>query len=584
MSHPENISSLTNSEDVKPFDQSCEVVSFAVVTVALTACGGGGGGDVLPTATATAPAPVPGPAPALGPAPAPAPASPFTTAEASRLIAQGGFGANRAELERVRALGSAAAWVSDQLAMPRTQGHFDWIDKTHPNGEDNRIGGAQGFVDYSVWRKFLGSPDQLRQRMVYALSQILVVGMEGIAGLNRGYSVTAYLDVLEDHAFGNFRSLLEAVTLSTAMGVYLSIKGSAQTDASGRQPDENYAREVMQLFTMGLVQLNADGTPQLQNGAPVDTYNEADVTGLARVFTGWNFLSTREGRSKPMVNKASLHETREKAFLGTTIPANTSATDSLRIALDRLFNHANVGPFIGKQLIQRLVASNPSPAYVGRVAAVFNNNGAGVRGDLAAVLQAVLLDTEARNTTASLADPNGGKLREPVLRFAAWARACNVTSPSGLWNIEDTADPAKRLGQSPMRSPSVFNFYRPGYLPPNTAIATAGKVAPEFQITTETSVAGYINFMQLAISDTQGLFKSDAKADYTQWLALASDPAALAAEANLLLAANQLGAARVMRIRETVAAMPGVTSADQLNRIYTAILLTVAAPEFLVAK
>ncbi len=436
-----------------------------------------------------------------------------------------------------------------------------------------------------MWRKFLGSPDQLRQRMVYALTQILVVGISGMTGVNRGYSVTAYLDVLENHAFGNFRDLLEAVTLSTAMGGFLSIKGSAKTDASGRQPDENYAREVMQLFTIGLVQLNDDGTPKLQNGAPVDTYNELDVSGLARVFTGWDFnRNTREGRLNPMVLNASLHETLEKTFLGITIPANTSATESLSLALNRLFNHPNVGPFIGKQLIQRLVTSNPSPAYVGRVTAAFNNNGAGKRGDLAAVLKAILLDTEARNTSAALADPNGGKLREPVLRFTAWARACNVTSPSGLWNIENTADPATRLGQSPMRSPSVFNFYRPGYLPPNTALATAGKVAPEFQITTETSVAGYLNFMQSAIADTNGLFASDAKADYEQWLPLANDPAALAAEANLLLAANQLGTARQTRVRDTLAAMPSATSANQLSRIHAAILLTMAAPEFLVAK
>ncbi len=574
--------SRVDSENIDPLERSTKLASFTAATAALAACGGGGGASTetpgAAAATGTTPNPMTTPKPEAAPLP------PLTTAEASRLIAQGGFGANRAELDRVLKLGSASAWITEQLALPRTQGHFDWMDKTHPKAGDNRPGGSQFFVDYSVWRKFLSSPDQLRQRMVYALSQILVVGIDGISGVDRGYSVTTYLDVLEEHAFGNFRSLLEAVTLSTAMGAYLSIKGSAKTDSSGRQPDENYAREVMQLFTIGLVKLNADGTPELQNGASIDSYNEADVTGLAGVFTGWDFQRNREGRMKPMVLNASLHETNEKKFLGIAIPANTSATESLKIALDRLFNHANVGPFIGKQLIQRIVASNPSAAYVGRVAAVFNNNGAGVRGDLAAVLRAILLDTEARNTPAVLADPNGGKLREPVLRFAAWARACDVTSPSGLWNIENTADPATRLGQSPMRSPSVFNFYRPGYLPPNTTIATAGKAAPEFQITTETSVAGYLNFMQSVISDSNGLFASDAKANYTQWLPLAIDPAALAAEANLLLAANQLGTARQTRIQTTIAAMPSTTTNDQLNRIYTAILLTMAAPEFLVTK
>ncbi len=477
----------------------------------------------------------------------------------------------------MRALGSATAWLDEQFAMPRTQGYFAWAEVRAP-------GGSQSAVDYAVWRKFLSSPDQLRQRMVFTLSQILVVGLDGIPGADRAYSVLAYLDLLEQHAFGNFRELLEAVTLSTAMGAYLSMKNSRKADSSGRQPDENYAREVMQLFTIGLVQLNLDGTPRLQGGAPVDTYGETDVSGLARAFTGWDNATDKAGRTSPMFNRPERHETGEKTFLGITVPANTSAIETLRIALDRLFNHANVGPFIGRQLIQRLVTSNPSPAYVGRVAAVFNDNGAGVRGDLAAVLRAILVDTEARDADAALADAHGGKLREPILRFAAWARACNVNSASGDWRVQDTADPATRLGQSTMRSPSVFNFYRPGYVPPNTAIASAGNVAPEFQITTETSVAGYLNFMQAAISDSGGLFSSDVKADYAAWLPLAGDPAALAAEANLLLAAGQLSAARVTIIRDAIAAMPSATNANRLNRVHAALLLTLAAPEFLVVK
>jgi uncharacterized protein (DUF1800 family) len=497
------------------------------------------------------------------------------------LLAQGGFGANRTELERVRALGSATAWIDEQLAMPRSPAHLAWFRDFA--AEEGRRG-----LDYTVWRTFISSPDQLRQRMVFALSQILVVSMEGIGGSSAGWSVAYYLDLLDQHAFGNFRALLEDVTLTPAMGNYLSMRGSRRTDASGRRPDENYAREIMQLFTIGLVELNVDGTSRLVNGAPADTYREADVSGLARVFTGWDYGSgpsdAPERLIKPMVNNADRHETGEKTFLGITVAANTSARDSLRIALDRLFNHPNVGPFIGRQLIQRFVASNPSAAYVGRVAAAFNNNGAGVRGDLKAVLRAILTDTEARNTSAALADANGGKLREPTLRFASWARACNVSSPSGQWRLGDLSDPATRLGQSPLHSISVFNFYRPGYVPPNTAIAAAAKVAPEFQITTESSVAGYLNFMQSAISNTGGLFSSDVRADYTAWLPLAGEADALAAEANLLLAANQLGADRVTIIRNALAAMPSATSANRLSRVHAAVLLTLAAPECLVAK
>jgi uncharacterized protein (DUF1800 family) len=424
--------------------------------------------------------------------------------------------------------------------------------------------------------------------MVFALSQILVVSMEGVGGSSAGWSLAFYLDFLDQHAFGNFRALLQDVTLTPAMGNYLSMRGSRRTDASGRRPDENYAREIMQLFTIGLVELNTDGTPRLVAGAPVDTYREADVSGLARVFTGWDYGSgpadSPERLIKPMVNNPDRHETGEKTFLGITIPANTSASDSLRIALDRLFNHANVGPFICKQLIQRLVSSNPSTAYVGRVAAAFNNNGSGVRGDLKAVLRAILTDTEARNVDAALADAHGGKLREPALRFASWARACNVSSPSGEWRLGNLSDPATSLGQSPLHSASVFNFYRPGYVPPNTAISAAGKVAPEFQITTESSVAGYINFMQTAISDAGGVLSSDIRADYSAWLLLASDADALVAEANLLLAANRLSSARVTIIRNAIAAMPSTTSANRLSRVHAAVLLTLAAPECLVAK
>jgi uncharacterized protein (DUF1800 family) len=323
-------------------------------------------------------------------------------------------------------------------------------------------------------------------------------------------------------------------------------------------------------------------------GSTIDSYGQADVTGLARVFTGWDYsssdITTAVRVVTPLVNVANRHESGAKTFLGVTIPAGTSATESLRIALDTLFNHANVGPFIARQLIQRLVTSNPSPAYVGRVAAVFANNGSGTRGDLRAVLRAILTDAEARDLDAARATPGFGKLREPVLRFALWARASRVGSASGQWRLGNLSDPATRLGQSPLHSPSVFNFYRPGYVPPNTAIATASQVAPEFQITTETSVAGYLNFMQSAIATTNGVSGSDVRPDYTAWLALAGDAAALAAEANLVLAAEQLSAERMALIRDALAAMPSATATDQLRRVQAALLLTLAAPDTLALK
>jgi uncharacterized protein (DUF1800 family) len=529
--------------------------------VAATACGGSGGGDA---------------------ASPPPPAVTLTAAEASRFLVQATFGADRGEVDRVKAMG-INAWLDEQFALAASTSHVEWLRAQ--GYEASTFINSRAAIDYSIWRKFLSSPDQLRQRVVYALSQIMVIAVEGIGGRWPAFGAGYYLDLLDANAFGNFRALLEAVTLSPAMGNFLSMRGSRKADSSGRQPDENYGREVMQLFTIGLVELNADGTPRKNGSATIDTYGQADVSGLARVFTGWDYSSndttTAASVVSPMVSTASRHETGTKVFLGTTIAANTSASDSLRIALDALHNHANVGPFIGKQLIQRLVTSNPSPAYVGRVAAAFANNGSGVRGDLKAVLRAVLTDTEAR--TAGTAD-GAGKLREPVLRFAQWARAANVSSASGAWKLGNLSDPATRLGHSPLHSPSVFNFYRPGYVPPNTSIASASEVAPEFQITTESSVAGYLNFMQSAIGTTTGVSGSDVKPDYTKWLTLAGDPAALADEANLVLASGQLSAARVGVVRDAIAAMASGTAAQQQLRVQAALLLTLAAPEYLALK
>jgi uncharacterized protein (DUF1800 family) len=357
------------------------------------------------------------------------------------------------------------------------------------------------------------------------------------------------------------------------MGMYLTYRGNAKANpTTGALPDENYARELLQLFTIGLVQLNIDGTPKLMAGVATDTYNQADITGLARVFTGWDFdlaglgfaaaTATPDVVRRPMVQVGNRYEAGAKIFLGTTIQASTPATQCLTLALDAIFAHPNVGPFFCRQLIQRLVTSNPSPAYVARIAGVFNNDGAGTRGNLRAVVRALLLDTEARSATAAAA-PGFGKLREPMLRFVAWARAYSATSPSGTWAIGNTSDPATALGQSPLRSPSVFNFFRPGYVPANTSIADAALVAPEFQITNESSVVGYGSHL----------------------LPLTDDAPALVAEINLVLAANQLSAATVAAIAGAVQTMPGgAADADRRRRIHAALVMVLAAPEFIVQK
>lgn len=507
-----------------------------------------------------------------------------TTPQASRFLSQTTFAATDEEISLTRSYGIDAR-LSQFMAAEGSQSCWDWLFAQGYDAETYRYSTAP--TDYMVWWRLIGATDQLRQRIALALSEFFVVSVNGVPSAWKHFAMAAYWDLLCEHAFGNFRHLLEAVTLNPAMGFYLNTKGNQKEDArTGRAPDENYAREVMQLFTIGLYELNLDGTPKTDgSGKPIETYGQDDITNLARVFTGWDLdtsvmpATTPYPYRLPMKLNPSRHSTLEARFLGTVVPAGTDGTTALRIALDALFNHPNVGPFFGRQLIQRLVTSNPSPAYVARVATAFNDNGSGVRGDMKAVIRAVLMDSEASGE-ASLSNPTGGKLREPMLRFVQWARTFKARSTSGTWKIGDLSDPASRLGQSPLRSPSVFNFFRPGYSPPNTAMATAGLVAPEFQITNEPSVAAYLNFMQNVIAN--GI--ADVQPDYTAELAVAHDPPALVTRLNLLLAASQLSAATQSRIAAAVASITDTSATGMLNRVRAAIMLVMACPEYLVQK
>ena len=477
----------------------------------------------------------------------------------------------------MQALGYSA-WLDDQFAQPRTQGHFDWM-RANGYAVATNVNGFAG-TDNTLWRKLISSPDLLRQRITLALSEIFVVSMAGLPVAWRSFVAASYMDVLEANAFGTYRALLEAVTLSPGMGVYLNMRGNQKEDpATGRVPDENYAREVLQLFSIGLVELAADGS--LRNGVATDTYTQETISGLARVFTGWDFDGfSRDDPAwaqKPMVLNAARHSAGAKSFLDISIPAGTEGRASLTQALDTIAAHANVGPYIGRQLIQRLVASHPSPAYVARVSAVFNDNGAGVRGDLRAVIKAVLLDSEARGAPVA-GQTTRGKLREPIQRFVQWARSFGLTSPTGLWNIGNLSDPASRLGQSPLRSPSVFNFYRPGYVPPNSALGSAGITAPEFQITNESSVVAWANFAQTFVENPPG----EAITNYTAELALAGDAAALVRRVALLLAADALSADTLSRITTAVGTIAATTDSGKLNRVRAAIHLVLCAPEYLV--
>ena len=416
--------------------------------------------------------------------------------------------------------------------------------------------------------------------------------------------MASFYDMLGKNAFGNFRQLLDDVTWHPAMGLYLTYMANQKENAAtGRLPDQNYAREVMQLMTIGLYLLNADGTLKTDLlGNSQATYSQADIAELAKVFTGMSWYhpaptnSTFFGGSKdaaaythPMIAYNSFHSVSAKSFLGTTIAASATADTAgdVKTALDTLFNHANVAPFICRQLIQRLVTSNPTPAYVGRVAAVFNNNGSGVRGDLAAVVKALLLDSEARNLSTAA---SYGKLREPIVRLANWMRAFEVSSASGNWLMGSTALNTS-LNEAPLTSPSVFNFYRPGYVPPNTTLGAANKQAPEFQITDEVSTASYINVMQGAIGNGVGT-SNDIKSAYTKELALVTDPAALVDRVNLLLYAGQMSAGLKTKIVNAVTGVtiPGGTATQtqidtaKLNRVKLAILLSMASPEYIAQR
>ena len=542
----------------------------------LAACGGesGGGGAAEPVA-----------APPV-PTPAPTPSTPIvvveakpTAAEASRFLHQATLGATREQIEAVMAKGYAA-WLDEQFATARQTTHWDWLIARGVNVTTNQFN-ETGF-DATMWRQLIADPAQLRQRVGMALLEILVVGISGIGSNYRQFAMAAYVDMLLDKAFGNYRDLLEGITLSPAMATFLTFMGNRKANATtGAMPDENYARELLQLFTIGLQQLNMDGSVKMSGGVVLETYGSADVSGLARVFTGLNWASadnsTPERTRMPLVMNAGWHEAAPSSFLGTTVSGEGMA--AIRTALDTIFAHPNVPPFISKQLIQKLVTSNPTPGYVARIAAIFADNGAGVRGDLKAVVRAILLDAEARGP-AALTSTTAGKLREPIMRLTAWARAFKVSSPSDAWAFGDTSAVTNRLGQSPGRSGSVFNFYRPGYSPPATRLSDAGMVAPEFQLANEQSVVGYVNYLQILV----GLGAGDAKADYADMVAKATDSAALVAEANLLLAAGQLSPATVQTIQAAVDSVSTSITNGPINRVGIAILLTLAAPEFLTLK
>lgn len=526
--------------------------------------------------------------------------STISRTDAARFLLRAQFSAPATDIAEIEKSGYAA-WLDARFKDPRGQKGVDWLTSQGHNAitKEARYFWPQA-GDHMIWNQLLAQPGEMRQRAAFALSQFFVISLNPIDGFWPPYIMAAWWDLLCDEAFGNFCTLLERVSLNAGMGMYLNTKGNLKEDgATGRQPDENYAREIMQLFSIGLYELNADGSLKRNAaGKPVETYAQSDVTNLARVFTGYDHDFSRAKKTDvpwqnypvvgpeftidPMKLDPDKHSKLEVNFLGTRIPAGTPGDAALKIALERLFVHPNVGPFFGRQMIQRMVTSNPSPAYIGRVTAAFNDNGSGVRGDLKAVWRAVLTDPEAL-APPDPANPLSGKLREPVVRMVGWARTVGIKSENGAFELFDTSRSDEGLGQSPLRSPSVFNFFRPGYVPPHTAIAKAELTTPEFQIQNETSTAGYINFLQWAI---RWGYK-DVKPTYEPLLPIAHDVPALVAWLNLHLSGNQLSEP-TCRLIEAALRSKVLTAESprdaKLDLLASACLLVLSAPEYLVQK
>jgi len=590
-------------------------------------------------------------------------AGPFNDADAARFLAQATFGPTDADIAHLRALtvanGGAGyqAWINEQFSAPVSSqlSYYNWVASLPENtGFSNILEawflGALGGPD----AQFPLDPtknhrDQLRQRVAFALSEIFVISDQNTLLDQHPDGLANYYDILSNNAFGNYRTLLEQVTLSADMGVYLNMQGNPRANLSQNlHPDENYAREIMQLFSVGLVMLNGTGTPKLDGlGKPIPTYDQSVVTTLSHVFTGWtwNHCSSFPGCGyqdadfhNPMKAFAANHDNGSDpvndiaskqllfytgAVNGGVLASGGSPASDLGFALDNIFYHPNVGTFIGKQLIQRLVTSNPSPEYVQRVTDIFNNDGANVRGNLQAVVQAILLDPEARYGQFKAAQ-TFGKLREPLLRITHLWRAMNASHVCGSgtpplhynnpyryagYSTAYSVGSAlySGVGQAPLRSDTVFNFFKPGFLP-SGEMALLNLLGPEFQINTDTLISNSTNTLfedtyAIAMDVAGGCGSSDSglgnvKINRAQDLALAgnanggvADPADKLVDAyNIRFMSGQMSPF----MRQTLlAALNPVSSANfdsnhwpnwQFERISKALLLILTSPEYMIQK
>lgn len=537
---------------------------------------------------------------------------PATLAHANRFLTQATFGPRPGEGQALRSSGYNA-WIDAQIAepmtalRPRVEPITDAQALQVPPNFNNQVRVQQWFEMAAF------APDQLRQKVAWALSQILVISDVSLNQDPDG--VAEYWDLLARNAFGNYRTLLEEVTYSPQMGRYLTYVRNRMAYQTGNPPstvlpDENYAREVMQLFSIGLVLRNLDFSPVLLNNQTIPTYDQTDISELARVFTGFSFAgSTNFFNGNPLpstpntylpmrcfdlvLGTTQVHDNLPKTILDNVpLAGGQACTTDVDQALDALFNHPNVAPFIARQLIQRLVASNPSPAYIARVAQAFENNGSGVRGDLGAVVRAVLLDSEAR-----LAPEAGaiGKPREPLLKLTAMWRAFNVQPPSqqafeppppfvggAPYTPMGVRSPEQFFGQRPLGAQTVFNFYEPDYQQPGP-LASAGLYSPEFQIINEVSVANIGNQLRLFSVGSYVNMPSPpnnrALISLEDLVVVAADPALLVEQLNQRLVYGQMQTAT----RSALVAFlqnPAIAGLAVRLRIAEAIQVLSTSPEF----
>ncbi len=508
----------------------------------------------------------------------------ISQSDAARFLTQATFGPTLTDMTNLISAGYTS-WLAKQMALPETS-HLVATRAdaaAFPNTGTFPI--VQANREAAWWNISVNAPDQLRQRVAFALSEIFVTSDVASSLANQPEALANYYDLLANDAFGNYRQLLQDVTLSPVMGNYLNMLRNAPANpAKGTAADENYAREIMQLFTVGLNLLHPDGSLALSStGQPIPSYDpEATVVQTANVFTGWSYFSTLAKPSftggtadwyDPMMLFPAFHDNTLKTIIGgVVLPANEGGAADLKAELDTLFNHQNTGPFICRELIQRLITSNPSPGYIYRVAQVFANNGSGTRGDLGAVVKAILLDPEARSSTL-LSNAGFGKLKEPLLRQTALYRAFGAAAANNRFSLFNTDN---TLGQTALDSPTVFNFFLPNYIQPGT-LASAALYAPEFQITTASTLLSVDNNLYNSIYTSATPAAATLVLNLTPLTSEATNSAALVSTINLLFCGGNMAAATQQNILSGLAALPSSTT--PLQRAQFALELAVTSPD-----